>query len=234
MAHPLYTTDPNDLPRYTLRETAHYLLVPESTLKSWVSGRRYVVASGPRFWQPLIARPDRKDSRLSFSNLIEAHVLSALRKQYRVRIDEIRTALEYACKQLGVERVLLSKELRVMIGNIFLQHPDKLINVGKGGQEAMPEILQAYLERIEWDVRGVPTRMYPLTRFDYRNAPRFVTIDPVVAFGRPVIERKAIKTSVIAERFKAGESIEEIAEDYDLEAFEIEEAVRYEALPLAA
>ena len=89
-------------------------------------------------------------------------------------MDEIRTALEYARNQLGVERVLLSKELRVMIGNLFLQHRDRLINVGKGGQEAMPEILQAYLERIERDVRGVPTRMYPLTRFDYRNAPRFV------------------------------------------------------------
>ena len=234
MAHPLYATDPNDLPRYTLREAAHYLLMPETTLKNWVSGRTYLVAAGPTFSKPLIERPDRQDSRLSFSNLVEAHVLSALRKQYRVKMDEVRTALEYARQQLGVERVLLSKELRVMIGNVFLQHLDKLINVGKGGQEAMPEILQAYLERIEWDLRGVPTRMYPLTRFDYRNAPRLVTIDPIVAFGRPVIERKAIKTFVIAERFKAGESIEEIAEDYDLEAFEVEEAIRYEALPLAA
>ncbi|HEX3551922.1 MAG TPA: DUF433 domain-containing protein [Thermoanaerobaculia bacterium] len=57
--------------------------------------------------------------------------------------------------------------------------------------------------------------------------------DPIVAFGRSVIE-KAIKTSVIAERFKAGESIEGIAEDYDLEASEVEEDIRYEALPLAA
>lgn len=38
----------------------------------------------------------------------------------------------------------------------------------------------------------------------------------------------AIKTSAIAERFNAGESLGAIAEDYDLEVFEVEEALRYE------
>lgn len=234
MTYPLYATDPNELPRYTIREAAHYLRMPEATLKSWVSGRPYATASGSAFWEPLIERPDPRDRRLSFSNLVEAHVVSALRKQYRVKVGEIRNALEYARDRLGIRRVLLSPDLRVMPGNVFLQHLDRLINVGKGGQEGMPEILQAYLERIEWDARGAPARMYPLTRPDYRNAPKLVTIDPVVAFGRPTIERIGIKTSVLAERFKAGESIGDLAEDYDLEAFEVEEAIRYEALPLAA
>jgi len=98
----------------------------------------------------------------------------------------------------------------------------------------MPEILQAYLERIEWDPQDCPIRMFPLTRDDYHDAPKLLTIDPVIAFGRPVVERKAITTSVIAERFKVGESILDIAEDYDLEAFEVEEALRYEALAHAA
>jgi uncharacterized protein (DUF433 family) len=121
-----------------------------------------------------------------------------------------------------------------MKGNVFLEHLGKLINVGRGGQEAMPEILQAYLQRIDWDLQGSPVRMFPLTRDDYHNAPKLVTIDPVLAFGRPVVERRGITTSVIAERFKVGESMLEIAEDYDLEAFEVEEAIRYEALALAA
>jgi len=73
-----------------------------------------------------------------------------------------------------------------------------------------------------------------VTREDFRNSPRLVTIDPVIAFGRPVLERRGIKTSVIAERFLVGETIVEIAADYDLEAFEVEEAIRYEALASAA
>jgi len=56
------------------------------------------------------------------------------------------------------------------------------------------------------------------------DSPKILTIDPKIAFGRPVILRNAIKTSAIAERFQAGESMADLAEDYDLEVFEVEEA----------
>jgi uncharacterized protein (DUF433 family) len=230
----LYSVDPNELPRYSLGEAAKYLRMSDTTLKRWVSGRRYPGISGEGRWEGLIHRPDEEDPRLSFSNLIEAYVLLALRKQYRVRMPEIRTSLSYAQEKLGVERILLSKSLRAMKGNVFLEHLGKLINISRGGQEAMPEILQAYLERIEWEPQDHPIRMFPLTRDDYHSAPKLVMIDPVMAFGRPIVERRAISTSVIAERFRVGESILEIAEDYALEAFEVEEALRYEALALAA
>jgi uncharacterized protein (DUF433 family) len=230
----LYRVDPHELPRYTIREAARYLRMPEATLKSWVSGRSYRVASGTKRWAPLIHRPDPDDPRLSFGNLIEAHVLIALRKQYRVKIPTVRTALDYARRKLGIDHVLLSKELRATSGNILLDYLSSLINVGKAGQTAMPEILAAYLERLEWDLRGAPARMFPLTRANRLDAPKLVSIDPRIAFGRPIVQRKAIKTSVIAERFEAGESISDIADDYDLEAFEVEEAIRYEAHTVAA
>ena len=230
----LYSVDPNELPRYSVTEAAKYLRMPDTTLKRWVSGRRYPVASEERHWEGLIHRPDEGDPRLSFSNLIEAYVLLALRKQYRVKMPEIRTSLSYAQEKLGVDRILLSKSLRAMKGNVFLEHLGKLINVSRGGQEAIPEILQAYLERIEWEPQDHPVRMFPLTRDDFHAAPKLVMIDPIVAFGRPIVERRAITTSVIAERFSVGESILEIAEDYALKAFEVEEALRYEALARAA
>ena len=231
----LYAIDPRELPRYSVAEAARYLRMPASTLKTWISGRPYPVAAGQRYWEGLIRRPEPSDPRLSFSNLIEAHVLLALRKQFQVKMGEVRAALEYAGKKLGVERVLLSRQLRAMEGNVFLEHLGSLINLGKGGQQAMPEILRVYLERIEWDgSQGAPLKIFPLTRDDVRNAPRLVAIDPVRAFGRPIVESKAITTSVIAERFKVGESIQELAEDYDLEASEVEEAIRYEALARAA
>ena len=97
----------------------------------------------------------------------------------------------------------------------------------------MPEILGAYLERIDWDLSGLPARIFPITRMDHLESPKILAIDPKVAFGRPIVERKAIKTSAITERFLAGESISDLAEDYDLKVFEVEEAIRYE-LPEAA
>jgi uncharacterized protein (DUF433 family) len=225
----LYAIEPVEIPRYSMAEAAKYLRMSDSTLKTWVAGRNYPVASGQKHWAGLIHRPDPDDSRLSFLNLIEAHVLLALRRQYRVKMPEVRIALDFAREALHVERVLLSQNLRVTTGNVFLEHLGGLINLGRAGQGAIPEILQAYLERIEWDRRNFPVKLFPLTQADYTDAPKVLAIDPVVAFGRPVIERKAITTSVIAERFfQARESIEVIAEDYDLETFEVEEAIRYE------
>ncbi|MFL6259112.1 MAG: DUF433 domain-containing protein [Thermoanaerobaculia bacterium] len=224
-----------EVPRYSIPEAARYLRMSPATLKSWVAGRSYdTVKGGPRWWDHLIHRPDPNDPRLSFANLTEAFVLQALRKQYKVKMKEVRVALDCAHRKLGVDRILLSKDLRALRGGIFLRHLDTLINVGKGGQTAIPEILGAYLERVEWDDRDLPLRMFPFTRAEGLHSPKLLTINPEIAFGRPVIERKSIRTSSIAERFEAGESIASLAEDYDLEVAEVEEAIRYEALPIAA
>jgi uncharacterized protein (DUF433 family) len=225
---------PEETPRYFVPEAAQYLRMSEATLASWVSGRSYDVAAGKKWWQGLIQRPDRDDARMSFQNLIEAYVLSSLRKQYRVKMPAVREALEFAGKKLGIERLLLSDQLRVTTGNVFLEHVGKLINVGLGGQEAMPEILAKYLDRIEWS-GGFGSRLYPITRNDPADSPREVFIDPSIAFGRPVLRHGAIRTATINDRFQAGESFEVLSNDYGLAISEVEEALRYErALPLAA
>ncbi len=89
------------------------------------------------------------------------------------------------------------------------------------------------LERIEWNVKGLPVKIFPLTRPEQLDSPKILAIDPHIAFGRPVVQRRGITTSVIVERFRAGESTADLAEDYDLKVFEVEEALRYE-LPEAA
>lgn len=229
MIHPMHGTiallDPNELPRYSVPEAAHYLRISKATLKSWIAGR-----NGRSL---LIHRPDPKSPDLSFSNLIEAHVLLALRTEYGVKMKEVRTALDYARRTLRIDRVLLSPDLRAIRGNVFIEKLNELTNLGKGGQAAMPEILGAYLERIDWNVKGLPVRIFPLTRPEKLDSPRILAIDPKIAFGRPVVNRRAITTSVLAERFRAGESTADLANDYDLEVFEVEEALRYE-LPQAA
>jgi uncharacterized protein (DUF433 family) len=55
-----------------------------------------------------------------------------------------------------------------------------------------------------------------------------VVIDPQVAFGKPVLVNTGIPTATVAERYKAGESVDDLAEDYDLKRAQIEEAIRCE------
>ena len=57
---------------------------------------------------------------------------------------------------------------------------------------------------------------------------RTVVIDARIAFGRPVIERRGIGTAIIVERINAGESVEDVALDYDLQPYEVEDAILYE------
>jgi uncharacterized protein (DUF433 family) len=55
-----------------------------------------------------------------------------------------------------------------------------------------------------------------------------VVIDPHISYGRPVLVGTGIPTAVVAERYKAGEPIDELAEDYGRSRKEIEEAIRCE------
>jgi uncharacterized protein (DUF433 family) len=98
----------------------------------------------------------------------------------------------------------------------------------------MPEILEAYLERIEWDEAGFAAKLSPVTRDEPMKSPKLILIDPEVGFGKPIVRSRGIKTSTISERFNLGESIRDLAADYDVGIDEIEEAIRYERPALAA
>jgi len=60
------------------------------------------------------------------------------------------------------------------------------------------------------------------------DQPSIVVVNPSISFGRPVLEGTGVVTSILAERYKAGDSLDALAEDYGRPKEEIEEAIRYE------
>ena len=222
------TANRRDSPAYTLAEAARYLRLPAATLRSWVLGRAYPTAAGGRQFSPLIRPASRRPPLLSFLNLIEAHVLRALRTEHGVSVADVRTALTYAEKRLQIERLLLRPELRTEKGRVFLDRYGELIDLSAAGQLAMRRVLEDHLKRVEWDMSKFPARLYPFLPSGASADERPIVIDPRIAFGRPVVSSKGISTSTIAERVDAGESVETIAEDYELGASEVEQAIVYE------
>jgi uncharacterized protein (DUF433 family) len=94
----------------------------------------------------------------------------------------------------------------------------------------MRRVLEAFLERVEWGPGGHVTRLYPFPRRDDAvDQPKAVVIDPRVALGRPVLTGTNIPALILVQRWRAGESLAELARDYDRPATEIEEAVRWAA-----
>jgi uncharacterized protein (DUF433 family) len=102
---------------------------------------------------------------------------------------------------------------------------------------AIRSMMEAHLKRIDQDVDGLAVRLFPFVRRSTEIAmsptallkePRIISIDPRVRFGRPVIAGTSIPTAEIAERFRAGDSFAELAEEYGRPEKEIEEAIRCE------
>jgi len=220
--------DPRELPIYGVAAAARYLHLSSATLRSWVVGRSYGHRDGGTgFSDPLIQRPDHRDQRLSFINLVEAHVLRAIRTKHRVPMHKIRTALTYAQSEFGLSRLLVREELMASPGNLFLEEFGRLVNISQSGQFAIKRVLEVHLERLERDLDGLPQRFFPFLG-DSLPDTRSILIDPKISFGRPVLTRRGISTSVLADRFDLGESVEGLAQDYDLEEMEVEEAILYE------
>ena len=183
--------DPRSLPAYPPGDAARYLQLPPATLRSWAAGRKYPTSKGERFFRPLIAAPE-SDSRLtlSFINLVEAHVLDAIRRTHGIALPKVRRAIEFVKRELGSDHPLAERSFETDGVDLFLQEYGQLINVSRDGQLAMKNVLEAYLERIERDSHGIAVRLYPFTRNraaspNVRQEPRAVVIDPRVSYGRP-------------------------------------------------
>jgi uncharacterized protein (DUF433 family) len=228
VSHRKSAASDRDLAVYTLAEAARYLRLPAATLRSWVLGRQYPTAEGSGQFPPLIGPASRRPPLLSFANLIEAHVLRSLRTEHGVPVKALRSALAYAEKSLGIDRLLLRRELRTGAGKVFLNRYGELVELTASGQLAMRQLFDAHLKRVEWDSAKLPARLYPFLSVVTSSEERPIVIDPRIAFGRPVVVRKAITTSAIAERIDAGESVEDVGADYDLGRSEIEQAILYE------
>ena len=223
-------TEPRELPAYTIQEAAHYLAAPPATVRYWAVGRgRYA---------PLIATPKHSPVLLSFLNLAELHILASIRRVHAVKMPSIRKATQFLKKrsQRPTDRrhPLLSLDLDTDGVDLFIEKCDDLASISQLVQTAMREIIGAALRRIERDPQGIPVRLYPFTRADdIEDAPAMIVIAPNLSAGRPVIAGTGLTVQLIAERYKAGESINDLAQDYERSHEEIEEAVRYE-FPAAA
>jgi uncharacterized protein (DUF433 family) len=222
--HPLL-----DRPAYQIQEAARYLRLPPATLRAWMLGRDYPVREGKRRFEPVIAIADRKHGYLSFTNLVEAHVLSAIRRRHRIPLTKVRNAVKFLRRHFGTQRPLADQQFVTDGIDLFVDRLDMLITASGHGQLAIREVLQLHLKRIERDPRGIPIRLYPFTHAELDSTPSGpVVIDPAMSFGRPIIRRLGVPTAMIAERYKAGEGIDQLVSDYDADRNEIEEAIRCE------
>jgi uncharacterized protein (DUF433 family) len=238
----IYGADPRELPLYGFADTARYLKLHVNTLRSWVYGRTYLAENETRKSLPVIELPDKNKPLLSFMNLVEVHVLSAITRVHKVQFKKVRLALEYLEEKSLSNHPLADTEFWTDEFDLFVEKSGDLICASRDGQMVMQEVIEQYLLRVDRDVDLSAFRIYPFSKeilFSslkdkpksiLEKAPKNISIDPLVAFGRPTIAGTGVATNVIAGRFKAGEKVEHLAKDYDITENQVQEAVEYEGI----
>jgi uncharacterized protein (DUF433 family) len=207
--------DPRAVATYDFPEAAQYLHLPKSTVRAWVCGQ-----DG---FEPLIDPASDHSPMLSFINLVEVHMLAAIRRVHKVKMPNVRIALQ----NLVGRHPLASHRLETDGVDLFVRTFGELVNLSKPNQQFMIEVMSAYLRRIGWEDDKAAV-LFPFPTANVLDARKSVMIDPRISFGRLVITGTGIATELVVERFRAGESIDELAKDYRRDRLEIEDVLRFE------
>jgi uncharacterized protein (DUF433 family) len=231
--------DPREMPIYTLDEAAFILCLARSTLQAWTFGSRWKERSSgrARSYEPLIFPPPRpEDSNrlmLSFINLVEAHVLYAIRRVHKIKMSRVREAMVGLRHDFESRHPLAEVDLYTEGTNIITRY-GAYVNMSQGKQVEMAEVISIYTKRIERDESAI-ARFYPFSGEPVVSGPgvveqpKIVAVDPFVSFGRPTVVGTNVRTEILAERWLGGDSIETLANDYQLDKTVVENALKYES-----
>lgn len=228
--------DPRDLPIYLIDEAAFILGLAPSTLKAWTFGSQWTEASGrKRTYEPLIIPPEKTDRlMLSFTNLIEAHVLHAIRRVHQIKMSRVREAMMALRRDFESQHPLAEEDLYTEGKNILIAKYGTYVNMSAGKQSEMAEVIKIYVKRVERDESRI-ARFYPFSGDPIvmgpaaTEQPRIVSVDPFVSFGRPVVAGTNIRTEILSERWLGGDSIDSLAVEYQLDKNIVEAALKYES-----
>jgi uncharacterized protein (DUF433 family) len=228
--------DPRELPLYTLDEAAFILCLPRSTLRAWTFGSRWREGARARKYEPLILPPPKTDDNrlmLSFTNLVEAHVLYGIRRVHKIKMSRVRSAMVGLRHDFETRHPLAEVDLYTEGQSIITKY-GSYVNMSEGKQVEMAQVIELYIKRIERDETAI-ARFYPfsgepvISGPGVTEQPKTVAIDPFVSFGRPTIAGTNIRTEILAERWLGGDSIDNLARDYQLDKLIVENALKYES-----
>ena len=172
---------------------------------------------------------------MPFIGFAEAYVLSAFRRA-GVPMQRIRPAVEALTSTIGVDHALASKKLytdgaEVLFDYASSQDDADLLElvVVRTGQRQFTAVVKDYLKRIHYGNDGWADRVrLPI----YERAE--VVVDPRRGFGLPLVVHGGARVEDLIDRFVAGDTVADIAEDFAVSPDEVEDVIRVATRAAAA
>lgn len=210
-------------PRYSYSETDQLARVQRGTARRWLAGYGYRSQGGEQVIQPPVTPSIATSEGVSFLGLIEVAAIGRLREA-GLPLPAIRRAVTYCQERLHIPHPLVSARFKTDGREIFVEQSGDLLEVGRRrGQRAWKEFLGPFLQEVDYD-EEVAQRWWPLGRAEG------VVIDPDYGYGLPVVANSGVRTESIAGQFEAGESVDQIAEDFGVSRDDVCHALRFELL----
>jgi uncharacterized protein (DUF433 family) len=233
-----------EVPLYTYLDVARYLRIPTwFALSASVRPSYRPMEYFERFWHrsfrnvfaddygPVFSEDEAE--RIPFRSFASLFVYTAVLRDF---FSEIRRPWRQPEEAFHLFDLLHQAGRRVVSDPKVFTDPDWVVDqsdrifgrVEESDRAQLLKFIALHQSRVERsDV--IPIRLYPFSRDPAPDGPRTVVIDPEIRFGRPTV--KGAPTDVLIERWRAGDSSAELADDYGLTTVEIDEALRYEAIP---
>ncbi|WP_327290389.1 DUF433 domain-containing protein [Streptomyces sp. NBC_01198] len=201
----------------TPKETSSYLQIPHSTLSDWLTGR---AAGAPLVHQVEPVRSGQPS--VPFVAVAEAYVLRSLRTE-GLRMRQIREAAEAVRDAFDTPYGLVSRRIATDGVDIFVEHGLGDLRRARDGQAPIREVVDQYLRYLSWDAGDDFPSSLQLRQYG-EAVP--VVIDPRFGHGLPVVSANRVPVKAVIDLWEAGESVEDIAYEYDMEPDQVDELCR--------
>ena len=217
--------DPREQALYTPADASCYLGINSQTLSTWLWGRKYPTVGGERFFHPLIDVADKENQLLSFFNLAELHVLAATRYQHNVTMKAIRTAMDTIERLYSSKHPLISKDFKTNGKDLFTQSLDENTNLSTPGQLNFKTVMDLFLAHVVADEHDLVKKIFPLIAGQPDD--RTISITHGIASSQPIIDGVGVPVWVVHNRYKDGETLKDIADDFGVPISKIQRAIEY-------
>jgi uncharacterized protein (DUF433 family) len=214
---------------YSEAGAARLLGIPQRTLNYWLEGgeRR------GKTYKPIIRlTPRGSGTAVTWAEFIEAGLLREYRN-YGVPMAELRFFIDMIRERTGITYPLADQQPFVSGRQLLLEaqdearlDPDFCLVATVRGQLLLTPAADSFVKRVTWE-KDVAVAWRP---HDDPQSP--VRMEPDTRFGRPAV--RGISTDALWEHAEAGESAEEIAEEFNIASNDVRWALAYETSARAA
>lgn len=211
---------------YTPQEAAFYAKLRTQTMNRWLYGTTNS--------EPVVSAElgqIESERIVTFLDFIQMLTIRAIRLTRDVPLQRIRSAVENAKKEYGVEFPLAMKHKVYLYpkdspnAEVFIKTPQNTFAQISGKrlrQQLITKVAELHLDNISWDAHDMPIKYEPL-RTQYGT----VVMDPNIAFGSPIIEGSGYTAAALWEAYVIEGGIESAARCYGVDENMVKAAVEF-------